>query len=178
MADPVGQGATTHSRPSAPRVRLTCEACRQRKTKCDKSNPCSGCQRLGLVCVSVERARLPRGRTQKTAGRVGSDKDLSERVVRLEKLLQNVANERLIASKSDTVDSESSQPNVKQNSLAEASKPNTATWHEQKEVLSTLPGAGQSHLPGPSTAYVGNSFWEDIMQQVSRRTRSGIRLRI
>lgn len=50
---------------SAPKVRLSCQMCQQRKVKCDKLSPCAQCQRLGLNCVPVERARLPRGRSQR-----------------------------------------------------------------------------------------------------------------
>lgn len=164
MADPVGQAGTTHSRSSAPRVRLTCEACRQRKVKCDKSSPCTSCQRLGLVCVPVERARLPRGRTRKPERIVGSDKELSERVARLEKLLKKVANER-----EDELQIASTVPvptysYTQQQSAAEASNAGPNIRQDQND---NLPATGQPHLPRPSTAYVGGPFWEDIMQQVS-----------
>lgn len=162
MADPGGQVGATHSRSSAPRVRLTCEACRQRKVKCDKLSPCTSCERLGLVCVPVERARLPRGRTRNPERIVGSDKELSERVARLEKLLKRVANER------DGLQVASTGPAMShsytQQESAEASKASPDTRQGQSDYL---PGAAQPHLPRPSTAYVGSPFWEDIMQQVS-----------
>ncbi|KAJ5383764.1 hypothetical protein N7517_001675 [Penicillium concentricum] len=160
MADPVGQAGTIHSRSSAPRVRLTCEACRQRKVKCDKSSPCTSCQRLGLVCIPVERARLPRGRTRKPERIVGSDKELSERVARLEKLLKTVANERENEHLSSTIPTPAYS--YKQESAAEAS---TAGPDIRQDHDDYLPSAGQPHLPGPATAYVGGYFWEDIMQQ-------------
>ncbi|CAG8877567.1 unnamed protein product [Penicillium nalgiovense] len=160
MADPGGQVGATHSRSSAPRVRLTCEACRQRKVKCDKLSPCTSCERLGLVCVPVERARLPRGRTRNPERIVGSDKELSERVARLEKLLKRVANER------DGLQVASTGPAMShsytQQESAEASKASPDTRQGQSDYL---PGAAQPHLPRPSTAYVGSPFWEDIMQQ-------------
>ena len=144
---------------------LTCEACRQRKVKCDKSSPCTSCQRLGLVCVPVERARLPRGRTRKPERIVGSDKELSERVARLEKLLKKVANERedelLIASTVPVPTYSYTQ----QQSAAESS--NASPPNIRQDQNDNLPATGQPHLPRPSTAYVGGPFWEDIMQQVS-----------
>ncbi|KAJ5452943.1 Transcription factor [Penicillium cf. griseofulvum] len=161
MADP-GLAGTTHSRSSAPRVRLTCEACRQRKVKCDKSSPCTSCQRLGLVCIPVERARLPRGRTRKPERVVGSDKELSERVARLEKLLKEVANERGDELQLASAAPASSYPDTKQESAGEASNVGPATWQTHNDYF---PGTTQAHLPRPSTAYVGGTFWEDIMQQ-------------
>ena len=66
------------------KVTLTCEQCRQRKTRCDKSYPCAACQRSHLDCTLVHRHRLPRGR-------VGidnpKDANLKDRVARLEKVL-------------------------------------------------------------------------------------------
>ncbi|KAJ5959535.1 uncharacterized protein N7479_006685 [Penicillium vulpinum] len=162
MADPAGQAGTTHSRSSAPRVRLTCEACRQRKVKCDKSSPCASCQRLGLVCVSVERARLPRGRTRRPERIVGSDKELSERVARLENLLKIVANERGGESQLVPTVRTPASSYTKQNSVAEASNAGPEILQDQND---RLPSANQPHLPRPSTAYMGGSFWEDIMQQ-------------
>ena len=41
------------------KVVLSCEQCRQRKTRCDKSNPCGACQRSHLECHVVRRCRLP-----------------------------------------------------------------------------------------------------------------------
>ncbi|KAJ5550109.1 Transcription factor [Penicillium sp. DV-2018c] len=170
MADPVDPGATTHtphSRMSAPRVRLTCEACRQRKVKCDKLSPCASCQKLGLVCVPVERARLPRGRARKAAERtVGSDKELSERVARLEKLLKKVVNERQVPSQSSTVVPEALRPCLKDDPAIEARKAGFDPRQNRSEaVRGGSLGAGHSRVPGPLTAYMGDSFWEDIMQQ-------------
>ncbi|CAI7644401.1 unnamed protein product [Penicillium glandicola] len=161
MADPVDQG-TTHLRSSAPRVRLTCEACRQRKVKCDKSSPCTSCQRLGIVCVPVERARLPRGRTRKPERILGSDKELSERVARLEKLLKRVASERGDGLQLASTTPALSYSYTRRDSVAEASNASPDARQDQNDHV---PGAGQPHLPRPATAYVGGSFWEDIMQQ-------------
>lgn len=41
------------------KVTLSCEQCRQRKTRCDKQYPCAACQRSHLECHVVRRCRLP-----------------------------------------------------------------------------------------------------------------------
>lgn len=46
-------------------TRLSCEACTRRKVKCDKTIPCTNCQSSGILCVPVERKRLPRGRSRR-----------------------------------------------------------------------------------------------------------------
>lgn len=165
MGDQVLQATkrTGQSQPSAPRVRLTCEACCQRKVKCDKLSPCTSCQRLGLVCVPVERARLPRGRAQKTAERaLGSDKELSDRVAKLEQLLQKFATERGSDSPQAPTVTDQRCNIVEQVSDAETKKADVGTWRNQV-ALSNL---NLPHGPRRSTTYVGSSFWEDIMQQV------------
>ncbi|KAI9688000.1 MAG: hypothetical protein M1820_010340 [Bogoriella megaspora] len=67
---------------------LSCEQCRNRKIKCDKTSPCSGCLRSGLKCVQVQRARLPRGRTAVSKRR---DQDLNDRIKKLEGLISGLA---------------------------------------------------------------------------------------
>ena len=155
MSYTVGQVSIEKApRSSAPRVRLTCEACRQRKVRCDKLSPCTSCQRLGLVCVPVERARLPRGRTRKPAERVGgTDKELSERVAKLEALLRKVATER--DGDADAIVTEASHPSAEVRKV----DPNGADHSE-------IPSPSVPHRPHPSTTYMGISFWEDIIQQV------------
>lgn len=84
----------SESRPTAPKVRLSCQTCQQRKVKCNKLSPCSQCQRLGLDCVPVERARLPRGRSQRPAAQPpASNPDVENRMARLERLLPQLAGE-------------------------------------------------------------------------------------
>ncbi|CAI7587872.1 unnamed protein product [Penicillium manginii] len=73
------------------RAQLCCEKCHERKVKCDKLNPCTSCKRIGAVCIQVERARLPRGRTrharnEQKLGRV----ELTERLNRLEEVLESM----------------------------------------------------------------------------------------
>lgn len=174
--------AQAYSRPSAPRVRLTCEACRQRKVKCDKLDPCTSCQRLNLVCVPVERARLPRGRTRKHTDRItGTDKELSDRVARLEKLLKRVANERPAEESTSTT----AQPQSSVDSSSELGKGGLTTetgvegenWQGQDDVSHPQPHSPSAvespvadDLPGAATR--GVSWWEDIKQEVSCRSAS------
>ena len=83
---------TALSKPSAPKARLTCEACRNRKVKCDKLSPCANCQRFGIVCEPIERARLPRGRSGRlvTGQPSGSEANLRDRVSKLEDVIRDM----------------------------------------------------------------------------------------
>ncbi|KAE8382501.1 hypothetical protein BDV26DRAFT_5613 [Aspergillus bertholletiae] len=52
---------------TASTARLSCEGCTKRKTKCDKLIPCTNCRNSGTLCIPVERKRLPRGRSRRSA---------------------------------------------------------------------------------------------------------------
>ncbi|CEO60620.1 hypothetical protein PMG11_05237 [Penicillium brasilianum] len=152
-------GTATGSRSSAPRVRLSCEACRQRKVKCDKLSPCTSCVRLGFVCVPVERARLPRGRTRKPSERLTGNKELIDRVTKLEQLLKNVAAERNVES---LVEKTPQSTTASAEDSLETKMTDVETWRTENAQpnMFVLP-----HRPRPSTTYMASSFWEDIMQQ-------------
>ena len=66
---------------------LSCEACAERKVRCDKGNPCSTCQATGVVCVPTQRKRLPRGRHVRENRVNKENTELRERLARLESLI-------------------------------------------------------------------------------------------
>ncbi|KAH7308808.1 hypothetical protein BKA65DRAFT_559678 [Rhexocercosporidium sp. MPI-PUGE-AT-0058] len=68
-----------------PAVRLSCEQCKRRKTKCDKQVPCTACKNAGIKCNTVQRARKPRGRTAQHKGG-----EIDTRVARLEDLVRQL----------------------------------------------------------------------------------------
>ncbi|THZ54143.1 hypothetical protein D6C86_09557 [Aureobasidium pullulans] len=94
---------------------LSCELCRERKVKCDKLDPCTGCIIAGVSCKTIYRDHLPRGRharkfidnLESSTPRVtrhanrraavttaeASNKELRERVENLETLLHSMANQ-------------------------------------------------------------------------------------
>ncbi|KAB8279102.1 hypothetical protein BDV30DRAFT_222317 [Aspergillus minisclerotigenes] len=47
-------------------ARLSCEGCTKRKVKCDRLIPCTNCRNSGILCIPVERRRLPRGRSRRS----------------------------------------------------------------------------------------------------------------
>jgi hypothetical protein len=71
-----------------PPPRLACQQCKSRKIKCDKGAPCSACRSVGLSCHTVQRARLPRGKSAKARSH---NKTLEARVARIENLLEQEA---------------------------------------------------------------------------------------
>ncbi|KAJ5413824.1 hypothetical protein N7509_000451 [Penicillium cosmopolitanum] len=73
-------------------VQLACEY-RRRKVNCDKLSPCSNCERHGVQCIAVRRARLPRGRTNNRAtGQTDTSKSaIMERMDKIEQQLIQMA---------------------------------------------------------------------------------------
>jgi hypothetical protein len=67
-----------------PAPRLACEQCKKRKIRCSKGSPCSACKNADLQCHTVQRARLPRGKSGKARTHNAM---LESRVVRIEDLL-------------------------------------------------------------------------------------------
>nr|POE65101.1 c6 finger domain transcription factor nscr [Quercus suber] len=73
-----------------PRVQLSCEQCQRRKTKCDKTTPCCACRKAGLHCTSVQRHRLPRGRSGNSRANASVNAALKDRVNKLEAAVQRL----------------------------------------------------------------------------------------
>ncbi|GAM86195.1 hypothetical protein ANO11243_042070 [Dothideomycetidae sp. 11243] len=77
----------------APAVKLSCEECRRRKTKCDKGSPCSACRHAGLSCTAIQRMRLARGRHVKPKGPTNT---LQSRLSQLEELVEQYGQANLL----------------------------------------------------------------------------------
>lgn len=65
-------------------ILTTCAACRRRKVRCDKKDPCSNCTRLRVECVYTERRRTRRPRARRYHELVGRVRDLEEVVQSLQ----------------------------------------------------------------------------------------------
>ncbi|KAL2855957.1 hypothetical protein BJY01DRAFT_186605 [Aspergillus pseudoustus] len=63
---------------------LSCQLCRERKVKCDKVDPCTNCVSAGVVCVPIQRQRLPRGIHVRRSRRVSPVASPSEPVSAME----------------------------------------------------------------------------------------------
>lgn len=77
-AGQAGRGAQALAGPKP----LSCISCRQRKVKCNKTNPCLHCQKSGIDCVFPN--RVPRGRKEGSGTR---NAELLRRISRLESLV-------------------------------------------------------------------------------------------
>lgn len=116
------------------RGRPTCEACRQRKVRCNRKVPCSNCSRFQLSCVYAERSRRgpikpparvspsPSHETPATNGSASepSNTDILRRLENVEALLKTLVAQGL----------PSNQPNESQTAPRPASTSQGASTHE------------------------------------------------
>lgn len=159
----------SQSRSSAPRVRLSCETCRQRKIKCDKLSPCTSCERLGALCIPVERARLPRGRTGRPAMHRApeSDSDLRDRVSRIEQLLGDLAHLRNSGS-TDKPHQGTGHPDMRLKSEPGLSLGNPGFGVSQDSFF-----APRDVRTGDARSHAESSYLTDLLDQVSYLVRHG-----
>lgn len=159
MTDLRGQAEAAQSRHHATssataQVRLSCEMCRRRKIKCDKLDPCSNCTRMRVTCVSVERARLPRGRSGRGAAekRLNHDTRLGDRIARLEGLIRGIA---------DQSDNETIADGC------QSSKASCSTRSRESTVQPQSPG-DRSQNEGTDGSQSTACSWRGLFRRVSR----------
>ncbi|PYH89157.1 hypothetical protein BO71DRAFT_444765 [Aspergillus ellipticus CBS 707.79] len=147
----------SQSHSAKPKVRLSCEACRQRKVKCDKSNPCTNCQRLGTRCVPVERARLPRGRSGRLATERSTDTgvNLKDRVSKLESVIRDLARG-------------GSQSSARAILSAAAASESVAQREDSNDRSSDGENPRGDDAGGvqATDSYLGSSFWANLLNEV------------
>jgi hypothetical protein len=126
-----------------PAPRLACEQCKRRKIRCNKGSPCAACKNANLHCHTVQRARLPRGKSGK-AGR--QNRVLEDRVARIESLLARQPGSRAGSSSTSSSD--------------QISTPSTDSVAEPGNVASSL------HAGAKAASLVAPDFWTALSQEV------------
>ncbi|OJJ45455.1 hypothetical protein ASPZODRAFT_134109 [Penicilliopsis zonata CBS 506.65] len=144
----------------APKVRLSCEACHQRKVKCDKLDPCTNCTKIGAVCVPVERTRLPRGRTQRAGNQASrSELELKERVSKLERLLRDMCASQTTGASVDGSQG-SLTPSRNDTTPPGTGGSSTIFLEARRDIPASLP-----EKTPRLESYMGGSFWAELIEQ-------------
>ncbi|KAG8530256.1 uncharacterized protein KY384_004757 [Bacidia gigantensis] len=141
---------------SLPNAKLSCEACQHRKTKCDKQEPCGACQKAGFKCTTVQRQRLPRGKTGNARGQTSA---LKARITRLEGLVSQLQDTDTTATSATTPDIGPGALNATNNELQQC-RPHTNGLQTSSTSLSLLPNGSSSRLIAPD-------FWTELLDTVS-----------
>lgn len=131
---------------------LSCTNCRKRKVKCNKTSPCSACDRSSLTCVFPNRARLPRGRT---GGSKTTNVELLRRVNKLEELLDKASGEANVDGSKPSVPSS-------QGGRSNAAQPVDFSPSETSEDLFPSPTVHNEALD----RYIGRNFWKSLTYEV------------
>jgi hypothetical protein len=142
---------TAASRKTAKHL-LSCTNCRKRKVKCNKTSPCSACDRSSLICIFPNRARLPRGRT---SGSKTTNIELLRRVKKLEELLDKANGEPKDGSPTASV-----PPSQSERSHSTQTSDTNACETPEDLVVS------HSVRVGTLDRYMGSNFWKSLTYEV------------
>lgn len=160
---------------------LNCEACSERKVRCDKQSPCSTCKAAGVVCVPVHRRRLPRGRHVNSSS--AENKELRERLARLEGL---IATRDAAATANNDPKSISIAPTIANPDPGPLSATTGAPLMNSNNecpflspgLTSPAPSASstsvvKSKRPVSPPRYIANGFWNDLVDKVCPKLPCG-----
>ncbi len=133
---------------------LSCTRCRQRKIKCDKSNPCSACKRSGTNCVFPKRIRVPRGQQ---GGRHSKfrDNELLRRIGKLEALVERMGGDI-------TTPLASGESDGRQTSYPSDFPPSISDDKESSNIQA--PATGKTTLV--EKKYPSSEFWTNLGGEV------------
>ena len=160
---PLNGGAATISGIEQPRQPkpLSCTSCRQRKVKCDKSDPCAACKRAGVDCVFPNRTRVPRGRHSVNQAK---NAEITRRIRRLEGLIEKfgtLAEEKGLNA--PPRDGAVATAPVLELSPLLSKEPNKASGRKAaaRDATKRTPGEDLDR-------YMSSSFWKNLSNEVSQ----------
>ena len=141
-------------------MKLSCVACRQKKVKCDRGDPCKNCLKAGTHCVPQTRAKVTR-RLKKPA-----DTQVLERLKQLESIVSRLEGDGSNVSQSPPAQS----PPL--NQTVPISTPSIAdtVGHDKLNgrLQSPLPPTTEGRLvvKDGKTTYVTGGFWANLTNEV------------
>ena len=168
----------------------SCVTCRKRKVKCDKTHPCSNCNRAHIECVFPSPGRAPRKARKAGEGR---DKELLERLRRLEGVVKGMGVEVPDRQEKEGIMDVESQGSTEQGTRVEsvedelpdgssvlekeANMSLSQKYHEQNHVEKTKwveenqkgrfeNRFGRLVVNEGKSRYINNSFWASLSNEV------------
>ena len=141
---------------------LSCTSCRQRKVKCDKSDPCGACQRSSIGCVFPNRLRLPRGRQ---GGAKPKTAELANRLSRLESLIKKYEQ----AGNGNILDLPAEDPSSPATNQSSGSSPPTSEGQSKDSVENMQPNkvtVKKEPAAGDTTRFLSSDFWTNLNDEV------------
>lgn len=155
----------------------SCVTCRKRKVRCDKIHPCTNCSRAHIECVFPAPGRAPRKARKMVDGR---DKELLERLRRLEGVVKgmgvevpndgkgenaNVSTEKPSPDQCDTTLSDKCISDAAVRDADEAFRDKTQ-WVEEQQKGRFENRFGRLVVNEGKSRYINNSFWANLSNEV------------
>ena len=141
---------------------LSCTNCRQRKVKCDKSDPCAACKRAGVECIFPNRTRVPRGRRSVNQAK---NAEITRRIRRLEGLIEKfgaLAEEKGLDD--SLTDGAAATPQSLGPSSHRSNEPNKAAG---RKAAARDGGSSKRTSEEDLDRYVSSDFWKNLSNEVS-----------
>lgn len=139
---------------------LSCTSCRQRKIKCDKTQPCTGCRRSNIDCVFPPNLRLPRGRQ---GGSRARNAELTDRINRLEGLVKRLSGKPAAAEDLSFATTAMIDPKVSGAVVDQHAQTTYAglTANEPTNIQENDP-----IVKADGSLYLGGDFWSSLSGEV------------
>ena len=158
---------------------ISCVNCRRKKVKCDRQQPCSACQKSGLICVPAAKARASKSKKTEMRAR---NSELQSRLDRLESLFEKF--EGLPAPLVEPVDERPPQDLSKMGSLptsdviAGSLQPLPVSTSARDNSTQALPSLKDPKATSRIEAhpYMGADFWASLSSEVSWHFQHASRL--
>lgn len=125
---------------------ISCTACRQRKIKCPRINPCLPCQQAGYSCEFPPRRQPPRKKRGKMGAPPAKVAELADRLADVEALLKQL------------------RPDGNHNSLGKSGLADTLELPGDDELEA---GCSAGNMGNEEERYGDCSFWTALCEKVS-----------
>lgn len=157
MTSTSGLGASNNAE-NTPQSR-SCRKCNQRKTRCNKTQPCTSCVKLGIECIFPPPGRAPPRKKRALKG------DLLSKVKSLEQKVRELENERNSSQSDASPFDEDASINTSPRHLIARSE------RASEPTASTEPGfnahSGQFAVEDSSSRYVSHEALASFRDEVS-----------
>ena len=141
-------------------MKLSCIACRQKKIKCDREDPCRHCVKAGTTCVPQTRAKVKR-RMKKPA-----DSAIVERLKQLESIVSRLEGDGSNASQSPPATSTTETSTTSQSTQSIADTLGAEKYADRLPAAGSASSQGRLVVKDGKTTYVTGGFWANLTNEV------------
>ncbi|CAG7918507.1 unnamed protein product [Penicillium olsonii] len=149
----------SHPRPKVSRLRdkpqLSCNACRRRKSRCDRQQPCSSCSSRGQICTYVDNSGLM-GSSKASSGTAPV---VYDRLAQLERLV--------VSLMTDSANKAQAHPPPGSEVSGSSRIPNPPPSDIAGDAVDGRSECGSMQISDSDFHYVGNHHWATILDGIA-----------